>query len=191
VRRRFVENARRIDQDDGAAAIRETFMDRPAEWKDTFDWSWPKSVKKVGECLAVMYRSDKWKRKGSFEDYKHRAEAPQTLYFTSLCNIAGEDGKPLGAAGKSESITSRLPSTVATLAHFMGIQCRFYKKRGSSLYLPNSDDDFFEFHIPHAKLAAGKTLDGETFLVVFKDREGPYCFVFGDDLDVEKDGIVG
>lgn len=186
--RRYTRNV----AEDEAAKIRETFMDRPAEWQKHFDWTWPTSIRKVGECLSVMYRSDKWKRKGSFEDYKHRAEAPQSLYFTSLCQVTGEDGDLLGSAGKAETTKpGRLPDTFAELAHFMGIQCRFYKKRGSDLYLPNGDDDLFEFHIPHAKLAAGKTIDGETFLVVYKDTEGPYCFVFGDDLDVEKDGIVG
>ena len=187
-RRRLVENFR---DGSGARALRETFTARPAEWVETFDWQWPGELHEVGECLGVMYKSDKWKKKGNYEDYKHVSEAEQRLYLAPGFELAGRDGKPLKVAAELERVPpGMMPDTIATLALFMGIQCRLYERRGRELYLPNGDAGLFEFHVPHAKLAAGKTQNGTTFLSVY-DKTGPCCLVFGVELDVEKDGIVG
>lgn len=187
-RRRYVRN---LDSDREAAEIRETFTNKPAEWQQSLGWRWPKMIVEVGQCLSVMYRSDKWRKKGDFINYKHNSESEQRLYLEPDFGIEERGGGPLPLQGKTESVPQgMLPDKIAILALFMGIQCRLYRRRGGSLYLPNGDDGIYEFSVPRSKLAAGKTKDGTTFLCVY-DKKGPLCFVFGVELDIEKDGIVG
>src|SRR5262245_31915653 len=69
---------------DGAAEaqkIREDFYAKPMASEKTFGWTWPTELVEVGECAATLYRSDKWKKKGVFEDYKHKSEAEQRLFI--------------------------------------------------------------------------------------------------------------
>lgn len=180
---------------DGASAakkIREDFYAKPAGRIKSFAWRWPTELVEVGECLGTLYRSDKWKKKGNFEDYKHRSEAEQRLYVvpSKLSQLQALD---LPLVGPTASVPHEiLPDTVAELALFMGFQVKLYQKEGSRYFLPDDGDEgFYEFTIQRAKLGAGRCKDGTTFLVVYREKEGPYCFVFGVELAVEKDGVVG
>ena len=64
---------------DLARDLREKFVDRPVEIERAVPWQWPRRLREIGTCQAVMYTSDKWKKRGSFEDYKHVAEGPQWI----------------------------------------------------------------------------------------------------------------
>ena len=185
---------------DGAAEakeLRENFYAKPVSRVKQFGWSWPTELVEVGECLGTLYRSDKWHKKGEFEDYKHKSEGEQRIYVVPGAPF--EEIKALGLplVGAREKIPSRLmPTTFAELALFMGFQVKLYEKdRSNRFFLPDDaehpDRGLYEFSIAHAKLGAGRCENGRAFLVAYHERQGPYCFVFGEELDVEKDGIVG
>jgi len=155
-------------------------------------WRWPTELVEVGECLGTLYRSNKWKKnKNEFEDYKHRSEAEQRLYVVPS-KMAELRSLNLPLAGPTEPVKREiLPDALAELALFMGFQVRLYQKEGTQYFLPDGDEGLYEFTINHAYLGAFKCKDGTTGLTVYRPKEGPYLFVFGVELDVEKDGIVG
>jgi hypothetical protein len=181
---------------DGAAEakkIREDFYAQPVNKPPkVFHWNWPTELIEAGECLGTLYRSNKWKKnKSDFEDYKHRSEAEQRLYVVPG-KVAALRATDLPVVGPTEKIRHEImPQSFAELALFMGFQVRLYQKEGSRYFLPDGDEGLYEFTISHAKLGAGKCRDGTTFLVAYREHEGPYCFVFGVELDVKKDGVVG
>jgi len=186
---RFLRN---FDARASAKKIRENFYAKPVGKEKSFHWTWPTELVEVGECLATIYRSDKWHKKGEYEDYKHKSESEQRLYVVPGAPLTELRAIGMQLVGPTEKVPSRLlPDTVAELALFMGFQTRLYDKDGSRFYLPEGDEGLYEFSISHAKLGAGRCENGKTFLVVYHEKRGPYCFVFGEDLDVEKDGIVG
>lgn len=179
--RRYVRNFSR-GAEATAAKIRETFTDKPADKKEALPWRWPTRLIEAGECLAVMYRSDKWRRKGDYEDYKHVAEGPQKLFVVPDFQLRdGSREISLAALGGAADPVVRdlFPDSVALLANFLGLHCRLY---GVS--------EPYEVQLSRAKLAAGQTSRGELFLTVY-DSSGPQLFVFGAELNIEKDGIVG
>jgi hypothetical protein len=193
VTRPYVRNfSKRFDVEQ-AAKLRETFTNKPAEKRTEFPWAWPTKVREIGVGLAVMYRSDKWKKKGDYEDYKHICESktPWTLYATPKFELDRVE-----FLGPEERVPAgRMPGAIAILALFLGIQCRLYRRGArSGIYLPEGDEGLFEVKISQAKIAAGRTEAGDLFLMVYKDKKGdsgPLLFLFGEELDVEKDGIVG
>lgn len=175
-----------------AAKIRADFYAKPPSKVKPFPWDWPKSLVEVGDCRATLYRSDKWNKKGKFIDYKHNSEAEQRLYIvpSKISDIVVDDGHEL--VGPTEHLSrGRMPKFFAELALFMGFQAQLYRKDGSEYYLPDGDDGFYEIHQPHAYLGAGECADGTKFLVSYSPKSGPWMFVFGVELDIEKDGIVG
>jgi hypothetical protein len=186
--RPYVRNFTKKFGQEQAAELREVFTDKPAKRKNLLDWSWPKTVRRVGDGLAVMYRSDKWRAAGDYEHYKHICESktPWTLYAAPRFELSGVD-----IVGESEAVPAGwMPNSIAVLALFLGIQVRLYKKSGHSLFLPKGDEGIYEVKIANAKLAGARTEAGDFFLTIY-DRSGPQLFLFGEELDVEKDGIVG
>lgn len=182
-----------VDAQEQARDLRETFMDRGMRRVRRFDWDWPRSLREVGTCLAVMYSSDKWRQPGNYVDYKHVSEGPQLLY-TRPGFIVGQDGLPMDIPGPEVEIGGELPDTIAMLAPILGIQCQLYQAEDgdAGYYLPNGDEGIYELAIPRAKLGAVRDpRSGKAYLVVFSDSEGVLCLVTGDELDVLKDGIVG
>lgn len=178
-----------------AKKLREDFYAKPTDPKRTtnFSWRWPTELVEVGECLGTLYRSNKWKKKrDEYEDYKHRSESEQRLYVVpSKLPELRALGIPL--VGPTEKIQKEiLPATFAELALFMGFQVRLYQEEEDRRYfLPDGDEGLYEFTVNHSLLGAGRCKDGTTFLVNYRKHDGPYCFVFGVELDVERDGIVG
>jgi len=183
---------RNFDGTAEAKKLREDFYAKPVNKTKVFHWNWPTELVEVGECLGTLYRSNKWKKnKNQFEDYKHKSEAEQRLYVVpaKMHEIRSLD---LPVVGPTEPVRREImPDAFAELALFMGFQVRLYRKEGSRYFLPEGDEGLFEFTINHAYLGAIKCADGTTGLTVYRPEEGPYLFVFGVELDVEKDGIVG
>lgn len=195
MRRRMVENVKSFGGRDQAIRIRETFQNAPAEHETEMPWDWPHSLRLVGEAYAVMYRSNKWKKnKTEYESYKHICESrkPWKLYAVPGFVIEHQRGGVIPFYGESfETPLSQMPASFAELANFLGIQCRLLEKRGGRVVMPTGDERLVEIQLARAKLAAGKTKNGKTFLTVYIESEGPKLIIFGTELDVEKDGIVG
>lgn len=186
--RRFFDNKQSFGEAE-AVRLRETFQDRPAEWKDTFEWGWPKTMREVGVGMAVMYRSDKWKKKGKYESYKHVCEGKKPWRLFAAPGFVIDGVRLVGEARTPKQ--TEFPDTIAILALFLGMQCRLFERDTSGIFLPEGDDGIYEVSIPKGKLAAGRTRSGDLFLTVYVEDEGPKLFLFGEELDVEKDGIVG
>lgn len=184
--RRVVRN---IAEEREAKRIRETFMDRAAERVDQLRWSWPRRMREVGECVAVMYTSDKWHPPGHYEDYKHIAEGPQLVNVRDGF-LRDEEGDPIEVVGPLVELNGNMPTTIATLAPIIGIQIRLYEPVGRSWRLPE-EGNLWHVEVPRAKIGAAKHPDtGETFLCVFS-RDDVAAIITGRSLEVLKDGIVG
>lgn len=186
--RRMIRNV--AEEREEAKRLRETFMDRPARKVDRMNWSWPDSMREVGECVAVMYSSDKWQDPGDYSDYKHVAEGPQ-LVCVKDGFLFGDDGDPLPVAGPRVELNGNMPTTIATLAPIIGIQIRLYEPAGRGGYRLPREGNLFHVDVPKAKIGAAKHPDtGETFLCVFS-KDDVAAIITGRHLDVLKDGIVG
>jgi len=186
--RRYLENKRASFGEKEAIRLRETFQDKPWEWEEIFSWGWPKTVRAIGVGRAVMYRSDKWKKKGKYESYKHVCESKTPWELYAAPGFAIEGQKVYGeevALGRE-----RMPGTIATLALFLGLQAHLFERDARGLFLPEGDEGLYQLSLKNAKLAAGRTKSGELFLLIYVN-EAPELFLFGEELDVEKDGIVG
>jgi hypothetical protein len=185
-RRQYVRN---IEEEREATRIRETFMDRPASKRQTLNWQWPKRMCEAGQCVAVMYSSDKWQQPGRYQDYKHVAEDEQ-ICFVKPRFIRDEDGHELPLAGPITEVNGMMPTCIAVLAPIIGLQIRLYRRGSEGHYLPN-EGNLYQINIPKAILGAAIHPEtGEKFLVVYSNDE-VLCIITGHSLDVLHDGIVG
>lgn len=172
--RRTFENRRDFEQ---AKKLREVFTDRPMKKATDLGWLWPRSMDEVGICTAVMYKSDKWKKIGDFEDYKHINESS-----TESHKLLISKNFDLGLETFVEPYAlDRMPDAVAELADILGLQFRLYDSDG------NLGAQDYQVNIVRAKLGAARHPNGETMLLVYT-RAALCCLITG--FEVEKDGIV-
>lgn len=188
MRRRLVENKGPGFGRAEAERLRETFQDKPWQKETALPWTWPTSAREIGAGLAVMYRSDKWKKPRQYESYKHVCESHTPWRLFAFPGFEVQGVRLHSHAGRDSYSPGSMPDTVAELALFLGLQCRLFDSSGR---LPAGDAGIYELTIPKAKLGAGRTKSGKFFLYVYVENEGPKLLLFGDELDVEKDGIVG
>jgi hypothetical protein len=191
-RRRYVQT---VPTEDEAREIRETFMARSAKHRRTFSWVWPPDLLLIGRCLAVMYSSDKWKAEKDFEDYKHIAEAPQQFLIAPDVDI-----RIMGTRGRRElesvsvSLIEPMPSDFAKLAPLLGVQVQLFQSvdsRGRGK-LGRGKEDLFELAPSRAYLGGARhPKTGQAFLVIYNASRGVIALVTGNQLDIEKDGVVG
>lgn len=193
-RRYVVNSSRRRYAENDAEAMREAFVDRPVEKEETVSWKWPKRMREVGECVAVMYTSDKWKDEGDYKDYKHVAEGPQEIYFPDGF-LRDYDADPSGrkkleVCGPYVDLNGPMPDAFAVLAPVLGVQvCLYEEDEAGELVL--TDDGYRQVDIDGAKLGGARhPKTREAFLIIY-DSKRVLALVTGDALDVERDGIVG
>jgi hypothetical protein len=195
--RRYVVNRR--DARAEAERLRETFVDRPVEKRERVPWEWPKSLHEVGQCVAVMYSSDKWqKRRGDMIDYKHVSEGPQRISVASgfLRDFESDPSgrRKLKLSGPEVEVNGPLPDAFAVLAPLIGFQVRLYEPgSGADPKLTGGDEGLYQVDTDPRQVTLGAAKHpetGETFLVMY-DRRRVLAIITGDILDVEKDGIVG
>lgn len=179
-----------------AKKLRETFMDRKADRQQPVSWRWPRSMQEVGKCEAVMYASDKWQKgrgRNWLEDYKHIAEGMQWVLVRPGFLVDAESNKPLPLTGPTVELYP-MPKAFAVLADVLGVQMQFYEPsegEGDGYLLPNGDSGLYEVTVSRAKLGSAKFPDsGETFLFIYTSA-GVELLIVGEQLEVEKDGIVG
>lgn len=179
-----------IEAREDANKMFERFHDRPSKREVKMDFTWPADVQEIGEAKAQMYRSNKWKRNPSdYEDYKHIAESFQRCYIVPGFLRDYSTGKKLPVHGPDLKVEGPMPKHFTILAPLIGIQVRLYDNRGK---LPAGDSNLYEVVVPRGMLAgAVHPKTGETFLFVYTKAHGIGMLITGDELAVEKDGIVG
>lgn len=166
------------------------FHARSSKRRVTMDFGWPKKVQKVGSAEAQMYRSNKWKMNArDYEDYKHIAEGHQSCYVVPGFLKDFETGKNLKVHGSKENLSGPMPKFFTVLAPLIGIQLRLYNSSGR---LPKGENNLYEVRVDRGFLGGAKCVQtGATFLIVYTKAGGIGMIITGDELDIEKDGIVG
>lgn len=172
--RRFVRNAKDIE---AARRYRQTFVDREPKKQTEMPWNWPKSMHWIGYCESVMYTSDKWKRVGTYEDYKHVAEGEQYVLTVPGFMRDFQTKRPLELEHESVKLP-KMPGAFAELADIFGIQVKTF------------DDQYLQVDIARAKLGGAECPEWGPFLFVY-NKGGVYVVIHGVELAIEKDGITG
>lgn len=165
-----------------AARIREAFQAAKPSKVTAVHWQWPKAMQEVGECVAIMYASNKWQKNANlYIDYKHNREGPQRLHVRKgFLRQYGTPDKKLPVDGDWVDLNRPMPDAFAVLAPILGLQARLYH-----------DNTIYQINIAGAKLGAAVHPETEeTFLFVYT-ADAVHCLITGDELGVEKDGIVG
>lgn len=188
-----------------ARRIRRDFQDRDADQSYRLDFSWPTRLYEVGQGRAFGYTSNKWQdRADEFEDYKHVAEGPQRAFITDAVrrrdnHWRGPDEGPDWPAFRLDGGWS-FPNVVAELAPCLFLEVRpferVYRDPKSGSLRGKFGDHAARIATPQSVLYAGKMLDpqgrpGPTFVCICQKETGVLAVVFGPDLGVTKDGIVG
>jgi hypothetical protein len=165
---------RMVDAEPSARKIRETFQAKPVQKTYPMRFSWPRHVKFMGRGRAAIYWSDKW---GSEDVYKHVAEATQDVYVANGYKIEDEHGT-VHLPGRLFRVEDGMPRHFAILGECLGLQVTL--QNGGTVQL----------EVPDAHWGAARHSDGNLILFLY-DAGGIRFMIVGDELDVEKDGIVG
>lgn len=186
--RRYERNRSSIE---AAREIRRKFHDKDPQQEKPVTWQWPSEMQEIGTCEAVMYASNKWQSNpNKIIDYKHVAEGPQRILVREGFVRDHRSSKPLRVVGPLHELND-MPDAFAVLDRILGVQVRMYEGTDERPRLPDGDDGYFQIDIPNAYLGAARHPEtDQTFLVVYSN-EGVHCVIVGDELNVEKDGIVG
>src|SRR5882724_6997093 len=167
---------------ESAKRIRETFVDRKVDKEIPIHWSWPKKLYGVGQSEAVQYTSDKWKKRGDYQDYKHVAEGPQKLFVKDGFLVDYSSRRKLDFPCEVVTLPKKMPTVIAELAPILGLQFQPYENDDLRL-----SGKFYGVDIARAYIGAAVHPDThDTFLIVYTRRE--LCAIItGDILNVEKD----
>ena len=205
----FVDTRPRvIDARALALGICETFKDRPVEFETKLNHGWPMLMQRIGGSLSVAYASDKWQKPGSGENgkrfvelYKHIAESRNLVFAVpGLLHDFYKPGSSWPSIGPYISMKGMpMPQHFAILGLFKeaDLQLHTHGTNEDPEFGEDEDEGIVKVTCGHAMLGASKILwseDGEEdepFLFVYTERDGVLMFFVGEELDVEKDGIVG
>jgi len=143
------------------------------------DHELPTRWKPVGDALAVMYRTDKWKRDGNDEDYKHLHDKADDKPYEIRKGVRIYEPVRSGGSG----LPVPRPQAVTLLGYCLGVFVRkdddgeIYEANPRGCYLFSSPSgDMLAIYSPHEQS------DGSSgFLAVMA----------GGNLRVLKDGIDG
>lgn len=150
----------------------------------------------VGDALAVMYRTDKWKADGNDEDYKHLHDAGEERPYAPMKGVKLYVPSRLAPA----HMKSRVKKNFAIAGHFPTAYPESLTLLGKCLgfFLRSYDDgEIYEIdRLKHSYLFASP--NGK-MLCVFAARPEPtqdgakgfLCLMTGGKLRVIKDGIDG
>lgn len=205
------KRVRTYDAADMAAKMRETFTDRPVAVEEDFDFDWPEELQHVGDSLGVAYSSDKWKPKRrngkrDLELYKHVAESrnrilccPDIVHWDKRWD-SGTSEKQVRCIGPTVSFAdgvTMMPDSFAILGLFKeaNVVLHVAGSEDKPAFGKNDDDGVVTLTVKHGMLAGGKIKLGRgvlrPFIFVYTPEDGVLFIILGDELDVEKDGIVG
>lgn len=196
------------DAEDLAIGMTETFKDRPYEERIDYHFSWPAKLQNVGDSLAVAYDSDKWKPKDKegrrdWELYKHIAESRNRAFIRPgfLRDFYSPRRKYPVRGPMVSFLDVPMPKHFSVLALFEEINLQLYTQ-GTSRCPGFSDDPnegVVKVTVRHGLLGGGFLLwskvdrrrANEPFIFVYTEDDGVCILIVGEELDVEKDGIVG
>ena len=196
------------DNRSNAVAMRETFVARAVEHETTFAFGWPEKMQQIGDSLAVAYASDKWKPKGKngrreVELYKHLSESRNRIFsLPGLVRAREMPDRRIDTVGPLVSFYDcPLPRHFAVLGLFKEVNVQLYTEGSSSDpgFGADEDDGVVTLTVRHGMLGGGQMLwsknengaSDEPFLFVYTEQDGVMFIIVGENLDIEKDGIVG
>jgi hypothetical protein len=191
-----------IDAKDAAKSMRETFTDKKSKNRKSVPFTWPSKMQHVGQCLSVAYASDKWKTDGEYELYKHLHDgsSPNNALCThNVLHFYDSQSERVPVIGPDISFSGvPMPREFAVLGLFEEVNLRlFVSGDDEHPKLGRGDDGIVKVMFKHAYLGGSVvrwSIDGEQgdqpFIFIY-DKNGVYVIIFGNDLNVEKDGIVG
>jgi hypothetical protein len=205
-----------IDAESIGRKYRQTFTDKPVREKVELPFSWPARMQHVGDSLAVAYASDKWKKDGDYDLYKHIAESPnRVLVLPGFLHSYDRQERRWPTVGPTVSYARvPMPKHFAVLGLFEEANLRLYTAgTAEAPRFGQKDDGIVKVLVRHGMLGASKIrwsqtpkprgavghwpkLQDQPFIFVYteprgSDRGGVVMIIEGDELDVEKDGIVG
>lgn len=195
------KNVRVRDAEDVARKYVEVFNDRPVRSRTEYGFGWPTRWQNVGDSLAVAYASDKWKKPGEHELYKHLAESRNRCFAQPGLFRDWDTDENVPVIGPMVDFSEcPMPKHFATLGFFE--EANFQLHTGGTNEEPefgeHEDEGCVAIVLRHAYLGASKLLWSEVgkgkdqpFLFVYTKKEGPLILIVGEKLDVKKDGIVG
>lgn len=194
------KNVQVIDAEDVARKYVEVFKDRDVRKREQHNFGMPTLWRNVGDSLAVAYASDKWKKIGNYELYKHLAESRNRLFVQPGLLVDWDTSDEFPVIGPMVDI-----SDVPMPKHFA--ELGFFEEGNFKLYTGGTDekpkfgkggDGVVAVVIRHAYVGASKIMWSEIgagkdqpFLFIYTKKDGPLIFITGEELDVKKDGIVG
>lgn len=197
------------DARDVAGTMRETFVNRPVDYETEFPFTWPPVMQCIGDSLAVAYASDKWKtkRKDGRRDrelYKHLAESRNHVF--ALPGVVTRERKRAGKYERYPVIGPRvsfadsklvMPDSFAVLGFFEEANVQLYTEGTNArpAFGAGEDDGVVTLTVKHGMLGGSKMKVSPStfkpFIFAYTQTEGVYFIIVGDELDIEKDGIVG
>jgi len=191
-----------LDAEEMAANLRKTFQAAEPEYEYHLPFSWPSTMQNIGDSLAVAYNSDKWKKKGQMELYKHLAESRnRALVVPGLLHDFYSPGKRVKVRGPMVSLHGvPLPKHFAVLALFEEVDLKLYTDGTDDAprFGSKKDEGVVKVTVRHGMLGASKILwsregkgKDQPFLFVYTEKDGVLMLIVGEELDVEADGIVG
>lgn len=193
-----------VDAEQIAIDMRRTFADRDVERVTEMPFTWPTELQHVGEGLAVAYASDKWKRSGDYELYKHIHDGRSPNKALCVPGFLADYDTP-----------SRRRDVIGPTVSFAGVPMPkqfavigFFEECNLRLHMAGTDDGprfgrgdagIVKVIVPKAMLGAGVIQwehGDEPFIFAYtepsgKSRGGVHMLIVGAELDIEKDGIVG
>ena len=202
----MVSRPRIYDASDIAQSMVRTFKDRDVERIEDHHWKWPTKLRNVGDSLAVAYSSDKWKPKDAkgkreLELFKHLAESRNHIFVKPglLCDYYDPKRRwpVIGPDIYFDDVP--MPDGFAALALFEEVDLQLYcRGDDDEPDFGAGDEGIVKVTVRHGLLGGSmfgwSTVDegdDEPFLFVYTRSAGVLMIVTGEDLDIEKDGIVG
>jgi hypothetical protein len=167
-----------IDTSELARVDRETFHDSRVRKHVPLKARWPSQVIDIGQGYGVLYRSDKWK---TVDNYKHLRESNWRILVNPAFKMTWEDGDDLRDnpdLTETYKIEGDMPKHVAYLGKCLGVQGIL------------NDGRIVHIEIPNAHWAAAR-VPGDSQVALIAYSNAIDVVVVGEDLGIEKDGIIG
>ena len=138
---------------------------------------------------------------GETEDYKHLAESANWCYaLPGLIRDDQNHRRELDVIGPTIDFSDvPMPDHFAILGLFLLADLQLYTGgTDAEPKLGKNNDGVIEVSVGHGMLGASKFRWSEVsrrkdqpFIFVYTESDGVLMIISGDDLDIEKDGIVG